>query len=151
LLETALPVVGWIERCSYPDADEPGDWLADDALAGTLSNVLEVMGRDGVSSILAAVRAVEDWADGRPADLARLPRAVGMAEASLRGSKLLAAARPFTLLSLQRVHDAYRALGAGDRARVDAAVADTGQDELLGHRSRHRLEKQGFQLAFATG
>ena len=60
LLETAVPVVGWIERCSFPGPDAQGQWLADDALAGTFREVLAAMGRDAAPVILDSVHTLED-------------------------------------------------------------------------------------------
>ncbi len=144
------PVAGWIERCSFPNTDHHGSWLDDDALAPGLLEVLEVMGRDGVPILLDLARAVEGWADTRPADLPKMPSAVGTCETSLRDTKLSVAARPFALLSIQRVLDAYTALGDDERKSVDGPLSGTGFDALLAHQPRHRLKKEGYQLVFET-
>lgn len=148
LLETAVPVVGWIERCNAPHADAQANWLADDALAPSFRELLTVMGRDAAPVLLACVRAVEAWADGRPDDAASPPRAVGLAESELRGTPLQRVALPYTLWMLQRALDAYTALSPAERAPVDAAVAGTGWEPVLAYTPRHRLGKRGFQLLF---
>ena len=148
LLETAVPVVGWIERCSFPGSDAQGQWLADDALAGSFRRVLAAMGRDAAPVILDAVRAVEAWADTRPADLEHLPRAVGACESALRGTPLKKGALPYTLWMLQRSRDAYGSLDESQRARVDEALASSGWEAVLAYEPRHRLAKRGFELAF---
>jgi len=148
LLETAVPVVGWIERCKFPNEDEQGEWLAEDALAPTLIEVLGSMGRDAVPVILETLRVFERWADDRPADLVEPPRAVGGCKSTLRGTSLERAALSYTLFSVQQVLDVYRGLDRADRERVDAALAGTGWPELLAYEPRHRLGKQGFKLVF---
>jgi hypothetical protein len=148
LLETAVPVVGWIERCKFPGADQQGAWLAGDAIAPTLREVLGVMGRDSVPVILDVVRAFESWADSRPADLEQPPRGVAPCKTLLRGAVVERGAGPYTLWMLQRSIDAHRVLGDEERRQVEAAVAGTGWEEVLAYEPRHRLAKRGFDLVF---
>jgi hypothetical protein len=148
LLETAVPVVGWIERCKIPNTDQQGAWLVDDALAPGLTDVLGVMGRDAVPVLLDVLGEVETWADQRPDYLEKPPRAVGLCKTSLRGTGLERVAMAYTLFSVQQVLDVYASTPASDRARVDVALAGTGWEELLAYSPRHRLCKQGFELAF---
>jgi glutathione S-transferase len=150
LLETAVPVVGWIERCSFPNTDQQGAWLADDALAPELRAVLEVMGRDAAPLVLDAVRAVEEWADSRPESLERIPRGVGLCDSKFRSTKLTHAARTYALFSIQRVLDTYTKLDEAGREAVDKAFRGTGFEDVLAYRPRHRMIKDGFQLAFES-
>lgn len=147
LLETAVPVVGWIERCNVPCADRQGDWLAGDALAGSLLSVLGVMGRDAAPILLESVACFEAWADanGKPGE--EPPRGVGWLDTSLRGGPFRWAARSYTLWMLQRTLDVWRTLPSADRQRVRAALSGTGWEPLLDYVPRHRLGKQGFRLA----
>lgn len=146
LLETAVPVVGWIERTNVPDPQAGGAWLADDALAPGFRRVLEVMGRDAVPLLRALVGQIEAWADAHPDAHARPPRAIGRAEAPLRGRRVERVAMPYTLWMVQRSLDAYRALGAAERTRVDAALAGTGWEPLLELAPRYRAAKRDFRL-----
>jgi hypothetical protein len=107
------------------------------------------MGRDAACVILDSVRAVEAWADTRPADLDRLPRAVGACDSSLRGTPLKKVALPYSLWMLQRTLDAYHSLDGSERSRVNAAIADTGWETVLAYQPRHRMAKRGFELVFA--
>ncbi|MGI9590748.1 MAG: glutathione S-transferase family protein [Myxococcota bacterium] len=150
LLETARPVVGWIERCNHP-TPTPGEWLADDALAPTLREVLTVMGQDAAPVLLAGLDVFERWADTAPDDLEALPRAVGQIESHLRGRPVVRFAGSYAPWLVQRVLDEYRALAPDARKPVDEAVAGTGWEPVLAHEPRHRLEKRGFELALATG
>ena len=148
LLETAIPVVGWIERCNFPDPDCDGSWLADDSVAGSLIEILGVMGRDAAPIILEGLREFEKWADNRPTDLTEIPRAVGQLKAELRGIPLTRFVGSYAPWLVQRALDAYQGLAANDRERVDKAMAGTGWDALLAHEPRHRLTKKGFDLVF---
>jgi len=148
LLETAEQVVGWIERCNFPNTDQQGEWLEGDALAPSLTRVLDVMGSDAVPLVLDVLHAFEDWADQRPADQIEPPRAIGPCKTSLRGIPVERATLAYTLYSAQQVIDFYRELEAADQSRVDAALADTAWPKLLAYSPRHRLCKEGFKLVF---
>jgi glutathione S-transferase len=148
LLETAVPVCGWVERCNYPNTEQQTDWLEDDALSPSFREVLGVMGRDAVPVLLDVVRAVEAWADERPADLEEPPRAVGLCETALRGTPLQRGALSYSLWMLHRTLDVYRALDEAARKRVDEALTGTGWEALLAYKPRHRLGKRRFALIF---
>ena len=148
LLETAIPVVGWIDRCKFPNADQQGEWLADDALAPSFVDVLAAMGRDAAPIILDLTRAFESWADTRADDTHEPPRGVGTCKSSLRGLPIEPGIRAYTLFSVQQVLDSYRGLDAAERKRVDIALQDTGWPELLAYQPRHRLCRQNFKLVF---
>lgn len=155
LLETAIPVVRWIEYCNHPRAGggardgEQGEWLADDALSGTLIDLLTVMGEDGAPTILRLVEAVEAWADEHAEIGAEPPRAVGRIRAPLRGGEIERVAQAYSLYKVQRLADGLAALAEPDRKRVEQVLAGTGWDDLLAHRPRHRLAKKGYALVFA--
>jgi hypothetical protein len=75
---------------------------------------------------------------------------VGLHESTLRGVSFQRGTSPYTLWMLQRSLDAYRELPPGDRARVDAALADTGWAELLTLEPRYRLGKKAAELVFES-
>ena len=149
LLETARPVVGWIERCNHPNAPAQGGWLAGGALAPTFRETLGVMGRDAAPLLLAGLDVFERWADGAEHGSEPLPRAVGQIEGSLRGLPVVRFAGSYAPFLAQRVIDDYRALDATGRERVDDAVAGTGWEPVLAHEPRHRVAKRGFELVLA--
>lgn len=149
LLETALPVVRWIEYCNMPGADDQGDWFAADALPETLVDLLTVMGGDGAPLLVRMGEVIEGWADDHAVVGETPPRAVGVAEWPLRGSTLRRGVQVYSLWMLQRILDPYRALDRADRECVDAALAGTGWEPVLSYTPRHRLEKRGFDLVFA--
>ena len=149
LLETARPVVGWIERCNHPNASNQGDWLPEDALAPTFREALGVMGRDAAPALVEGLHVFEDWADTAPRDGEPLPRMVGGIEARLRGQPLERYAGSYAPWLTQRVLDDYGSLDDEARDRVDESLAGTGWDVVLAHTPRHRLMKRGFDLVFA--
>lgn len=148
LLETAIPVVGWIERCNYPHSAAQGAWLADDALAPTFRRALAVMGQDAAPLLLEGLTVFERWADEPPPNLEDLPRAVGRIEGTLRGMPLVRFAGSYAPWLVQRTVDAYGELDAVARRRVDEAIAGTGWEPVVAHRPRHRLVKRDFKLVF---
>jgi len=150
LRQTAPRVCNWIERMNHPDPFAPGAWIADDGLPPTLRPLLELIGRDAVPIVLDTVRAFEHWADTRPAQQDEPPRAVGTHDTRLRDVPMTRYTSSYTLWMVQRPLDAYRALGADERAKVDAALAGTGVESLLAYEPRHRLAKRRFKLVFAN-
>jgi glutathione S-transferase len=147
LLRATWPrVCHWIERANHPVPSTTDAWLPGDALARTMRPMLELIGRDAIPLLLDTVRAVEEWAAERGPSDDDLPRAVGMHRTALRGVPMDRYTSPYTLWMVQRPLDAYRALGAGDRGRVDAALAGTGCEALLACAPRHRVVKRGFKL-----
>ena len=150
LLETAVPVVRWVEYCNMPGSDDQGDWFDADSVPETLVAVLVEMARDGVPLLLASAEHIEKWADEHAVVGETPPRAVGSVEFPLRGSTLTRGLQVYTLWMIQRLLDPYRALSDSDRARVDAALAGTGWESLLAYEPRHRLEKRGYDLVFAA-
>jgi glutathione S-transferase len=148
LRERAPRVCHWIERMNHPDPAEPGEWLGEDALPETLAALLALVGGDAVPLLLDTLRAVEAWADARPAGLEEPPRAVGFHETALRGATFRRYTSPYALWMAQRVLDAHAALAPAERARVARALAGSGCQELLAWAPRHRLGKRHFKLVF---
>ncbi|RMF22380.1 MAG: glutathione S-transferase domain-containing protein [Deltaproteobacteria bacterium] len=148
LLETAAPVVGWIERCNYPGAATQGEWETGDDLTPTLRAVLASMGRDAAPVILDTVRHVEAWADGQDSSGESIepPRAVGRCRSELRGIAFERMAQPYCLWMIERCLGEYRRLEPGSRSLVDTALAGTGWEALLEYRPRHHAHKHGFAL-----
>jgi len=151
LLESAVPVVRWLEDCKFPVAEEQGGWLAEDALAPSFRRVLEVMGRDAAPLILDTIACIEAWADANASPGQELPRTTGSCRTRLRGIPMQRRAIGYTLQSVQRVCDAYGALGPGERAKLDRVLAGSGWEAVLAHNPRHRVCRKGFRLVFEGG
>jgi glutathione S-transferase len=144
LLETATPVVGWIDRCDAPAGFRGGAWADDDALTPTLHDVLRVMG-EGAPLILDTQRCFEAWAaDADPSE--ELPRAVGTARADLRGVTIERIALSYSRYMLQRLTDAVAALAPADRAAVGDALDGTGWEPVLDATPVRRVRKRDFRL-----
>lgn len=150
LLRSRAPrVAHWVERCNHPAPRRFAGFLADDALHPGVEAILELMGRDAVPLLLDSARAFDAWADARPDDAGKPPRAVGLHDTQLRGRSFQRYTSSYLPWLLQRPRDAYAALSAGERAAVDAALSGTGCEALLAHEPRHRLAKRDFELVFA--
>lgn len=150
LLRASAPrVAHWIERMNHPDTRTFAGFLSDDALPAGLDAALRLVGRDAVPLLLDTVHAVEAWADEHATPGETPPRVLGFHETSLRGLRMPRYTSAYALWMVQRSLDAYAALGAAERRRVDAALAGTGCEALLAYRPRHRFEKRGFQLVVA--
>ena len=149
LLETARPIVGWIERCNHPNTPAQGEWLADDALAPTLREVLGIMGRDAAPVLLEGLHVFERWADTAPRGGEPLPRMVGSIESNLRDHTLQRYAGSYAPWLTQRVLGDYRSLDDEARERVDDSVIGTGWEAILAHEPRHHVTKRGFNLVLA--
>jgi glutathione S-transferase len=146
LRETAPRVCHWIERMNHLDPDAFGTWLPGDELPPTIRPLLALIGSDAVPIVLDVVRAFEAWADGAPASNEPVPRIVGMHSTTLRGVAFERVTTSYTLWMLQRVRDAYLALPAADRTRVDRVVAGTGCETLLAYTPRHRVVRRPYQV-----
>ncbi len=139
-------VAHWVERMNHPDPTAFSGFRAGDALHPALLRILALVGADAAPLLLDTAAAFDAWADEQPGDGFEPPRAVGGHRTHLRGVELSRFTSAYTLWMLQRPLDAYRALDAGARAHVDAALAGTGCERLLAYRPRHRLVKRRFQL-----
>jgi hypothetical protein len=148
LYETAFHVCAWIERTNRPPRDQAG-WLVDDELPETLGPVLRTMA-EAVPMVVASVDATDAWAAEQAKAGEPVPAATGLRQSLYRDVTLSAAARPYTLWMVQRPLDAYRSLGGAERARVDAALAGTGWEEILALRPRHRVGKRNYQVVWES-
>jgi hypothetical protein len=148
LRERAPRVCHWIERMNHPDPAAPGEWCAEEPLTASLRALLALVGSDAAPLLLDTLRAVEAWADVRPAGLEVPPRAVGFHDTILRGARFRRYTSPYALWMAQRVLDAHGALGPAERERVARALAGSGCEGLLAYAPRHRLGKRRFELVF---
>lgn len=156
LMKTRAPSVWrWTERMNACDPDAPefpgyGEELAaDDAIPGTLLPVLRFMAEDYLPELRMIVSAVDAWLaahpevrSGQPATAAPAERAITRGCFALRGATLEVGANAYTLSMLQRVTDAFAALGARDATAVRTLFASAGLEELLTLRARRRVERK---------
>ncbi len=100
--------------------------------------------------VVASIETTDAWAAENAKPGERVPRATGVAPATYRDGERTPAARAYTLWMVQRPLDAYRALAAAEREKVDAALAGTGWEALLALDPRHRVEKQNYQVVWSS-
>ena len=147
LRETAPRVCEWIERANQGKPAD-GPWLPDDALAPTLRPILELIGSDAVPIHRDDALAIDTWAADHPADWEPPPRGLGFHSTRLRGVEFSRMTSAYSRFMLQRLLDAYRALGRAERESVDLALDGTGCEALFELEPTVRARKDGFQLAY---
>ena len=74
-----------------------------------------------------------------------LGRGIGMCEFNWRGLNINAVVMPYRIFMLQRIQDAYDALGAPACEAVDALFAETGLSALLATRCTRRVERENHR------
>jgi len=132
-----------------PGADEQGDWFAQDEVRDSLRSILAVMGQAAASIQLAMVEDAEAWADESAKIGETRPLIVETAKASLGGTEISRDSQCYSLFMLQRVLGLDNAFDKDLRCYIDGTLAGTGWELVLAYRPRHRLEKRGFDPAFA--
>lgn len=157
LMRTTAPQVArWTERMNTaaiadPDyAIEPA-FPADDALPGTLEDMLGVAFAQWGPGLAADIAAVDAWAEAEsdpPAGtvVARGGKRivhpdVGPIEYHWRGVTMRRASHVHSLWHLARAQDLADALEGGARERLHALLARTGGAEVLALRPRRRLAR----------
>lgn len=111
--------VAWVDRMEDQCGLEPqdGDWAPLEDIPDSLQSLLSEIGRVYVPALLANAAAVEagekQW------------------ETQIDGARWTQQSFPYQAKCLRWIREQYRALSTPDRARVDAALAGTGCDELL--------------------
>jgi glutathione S-transferase len=117
--DRATRVFAWVgvgEDLSGLEPDE-SDWLAMDALPATLTAILGEVGRVYAPLLLANARAVQAGA--------------AEVELDIDGRPWTQQPFPYQAKCLMWLREEYTALGAGDRAAVDKALAGTGCEVLF--------------------
>ena len=151
----APSVYRFTERMMASDADAPefphsrAALPEDDTVPETLGAVARCMAQDFLPERRAIVHSRDAWLaqQGEIAPLAPVSakpsiRMLTSAELSLRGTAMQSIAGPYTLYMLQRVTDAYAALGGDDQLRVHAWFSAHGLQELLTLRASRRVARR---------
>ena len=151
----APSVYRFTERMMASDADAPefphsrAALPEDDTVPETLGAVARCMAQDFLPELRAIVHSLDAWLaqQGDFAPLAPVSakpsiRMLTSAEFSLRGTAMQSMAGPYTLYMLQRVTDAYAALGGDDQLRVHAWFSAHGLQELLTLRASRRVARR---------
>jgi len=159
LMKSVAPHVWrWVERMNAPERSTgeyahagpaDGRLFDDDALPGTLVELLRFAAQDYLPEIEAHVAFANRWLREHPDlrtgtnGLAKPgERAIGRATFAWRGGELTVVVMPYRLYLLQRVQDAIASAPAADRGRLDALLADAGLASLASLTTIRRVERR---------
>jgi len=118
--EVSPHTVAWVDLMEDQSGLEPGegDWDSLEELPDSLRAILEEIGRGYAPAMLANAKAVEagekTW------------------KTEIDGAPWTQQTFPYQAKCLRWINEQYRALGDSDRARVDALLAGTGCETLVG-------------------
>ncbi len=163
LMKRIAPAVfRWTERMNARGDDfgefigQTADLLGDDALPATLMPVLKLIARDYLPEVRAFVAFTNTWLteqEGLKAgDIvggAPQNRFIGMCSFDWSGLTINAAVVPYRLYLLQRIQDAFMALGANDQALVRSTLEGAGLVEFLDLKTTRRVERRNHAEVWA--
>jgi glutathione S-transferase len=141
--QRAVRVARWVERMNRADQDAPeffnpgDDYLADDSIPETLVTVLRVLAEDLVPETRAAAEVINQWLaanqpeSGTSAQGSLAKRLFGMAEFSLRGEPISAAAQSYRFVILQKLQQQYAQLEPAQQQDVTYLLQRCGLESLL--------------------
>lgn len=148
-------VFRWVERMNACDDDMPEfpgiapELPAGDEVPATLLPVLALMARDFLPELREQVAVTDAWlqahpeiTDGMPCTASPSERGFATGSFELRGATVSAALPVYTLCMLQRVTDAFDALGDDDRAAVTKLFSEAGLEPLLTLKASRRVERR---------
>lgn len=139
-------VAAWIARMQQPERPQAGDFLPGDVVPVTLEPVFRSIFAEFwpcLERTQAEVnRALPALRNGRG-----FRRALGAIEFPLGAGTHRRLAAPFNLWMAQRALDAYAALEAAARARVDVWLAGVGGSQAMQLRIAPRLKRMALHVA----
>jgi len=152
--QTAWRAWRWVERMNTAadDSSEYGDpdptLFADDAIPDTLQALLRYIAEEYLAEIAALVSGVDQWLEENP-DVAvgetvgGTPnrRFLGDVSFMWRSQPMTVSVVPYRIFMLQRIQDAFEALGEADRMVVRSDLAKVGLEEVLDLKARRRVER----------
>lgn len=145
MLAEGLRVFRWVERMGRETSDalefQPckDAYLADDAIAPTLIDLLKALGEDFVPETLAAAETINAWiaaqedvAPGSPCE-----RMLGFCQFEMRGpsgqsTPVSAIAQPYRFYLLARAQAERDAMDPATRAELDVMLEQAGVSALMG-------------------
>lgn len=159
---TANRVWRWVERMTAANADMPEfpfmkrETLADDEVSDTLLDILKIVGREYGPEVTALVDFINAYSTEHPNIEAGSPvitdankRVLGGITIPLGDATITVGARHYSLWMLQRIHDAYDALSAENRAAVDAVIQQAGLSAFTQQRLTRRVERKNYAEVWA--
>ena len=151
----------WTERMRNPSSDmvefigRDESLLGDDAVPDTLKTLLRRVASDYLPEIEAMIAFSNEWlAENQPAPKEvvggkSLGRGIGTCAFEWRGQTVSVVVMPYRIFMLQRIQDAYDALGADDRKAIDALLAETGLSDIMTARCTRRVERDNHREVWA--
>ncbi len=146
LLDDAIEVCMWIERCNRPVPETMGSWFDGD-YPETLKPVLSLVGQDALPLLLDLEAAFNRWAGEHAESGMELPRGTGEYSSTLRGMAVTAGVRSYVPWKIQRLRDEYSALDDALQQRTRSALSDGACAAVLDPPDGgRRLTKRSFKL-----
>ncbi|WP_262695780.1 glutathione S-transferase family protein [Kordiimonas aquimaris] len=155
---TANRVWRWVERMTASDMDKPefpdlpDTTTQDDTIPETLLPVLQLIGQDYGPEVEALTSFINDYLDqnsdiesGKPVIADTNKRVLGGCSFKLRDTQMSVGARHYSLWMLQRIHDAYDALSAHDKAETDTLLKSVNLDMFVTCRTSRRIARRGYK------
>ena len=144
----------WTERMSAANADIPeyGDYsqnyFSADQIPQTLKDILAFVARDYLPEIEATINATNGWLNehgdiqvGAAVTEKTRQQTLGKMHFVFRGIQCNGTIKPYRLILLQRITDAYDALDQASRTTCNAFFAPLGLDSLLSLKAQRRIER----------
>jgi glutathione S-transferase len=121
--QEAPAVAAWVERMIQP-GDHYGEWLADDAVADTLTPIFKRMFAEHWPVLTSTATQLERWA--RENEGPAIPRRIGKHQFSINGVTATRAVLPYSLWKMQRPLDYYNSLSGEPKQQADAFLQRVG-------------------------
>lgn len=166
-MKTRTPLVyRWTEWAHTPafegqppeHADAPEEFLADDAIASTMEEMLKVVGQDLTPEIIALMQVYNEWAKAGDVDtttgapVPSMPNGsaiVGFHTFNLRGVEMTRITRIDMLWKWLRPLGHYLSLEGEDKAKADALLERTGLKAAFEALPARWVTRPGFLFEFA--
>jgi len=144
----APAVTSWVERMNQP-ADHYGEWLADDAIADTLTPIFKRMFAEHWPVLTSTATRLGQWAleNEGPA----IPRRIGEHQFSINGVTETRAVLPYSIWKMQRPLDYYRSLTGEPRQQADAFLQRVGGLPALQYQLPVRVTRVHNRLSLEAG
>ncbi len=139
----APAVAAWVERMIRPP-DHYGKWLADDAVADSLTPIFKRMFAEHWPVLTSTASALALWAQENQGSA--IPRRIGEHQFSIDSVTETRAVLPYSLWKMQRPLDYYNSLSGEARQQVEAFLQRVGGLEALQYELPVRVTRKHNQL-----
>lgn len=138
----------WIERVHAGGTDD-GALLADDAIAETLTPMMQSIVKELWPMVRGIRDAVSQHAAVQGAGKTHIPRMLGMVRFPMADDAFARGATPYTLWMAQRIQRAYRECDPQAQERVRLYFAAMGNENLLDEDLGPELRRKGLRAELA--